>query len=256
MKYLFKIAYIKGVADCLEKLGTPAGYITYPSVDKTVAYDDGLDDADAKIEALFDENDREGKLTGEESGIGQPSSKSASAVEPDAYATHSDGLYGTGAGDQNRVRTDRDQRNSDSVSRGFDVNRNLDTDFGMGIPAFTQPTNTKSAASNSLASMQSELRKLQVGLSPTQLTRSFATGDMGTAMKAFKPPAPPKFTPNTNTLNSPSKPSVGSATNMSPHTPTGSPASNMQQDLNVNVPGTDAMASVSSPMRRFSGTPL
>lgn len=130
--------YTHGCRVALIKLGMEAGPAPYASTD---VRDSTF--ADNKKQLLWKNMDDEAFMTGEESGIGMPSPSKEASENDGGYGDPS-GPYGAGAYDANTDKVDRDQRNSDSVARGFETNRLLDQSYGPEA-AITQPHGPKLA---------------------------------------------------------------------------------------------------------------
>lgn len=130
--------YTHGRKVALLKLGMEAGPAPYAPTD---VRDSTF--ADNKKQLLWKNMDDEPFMTGEESGIGMPSPSKEASENDGGYGDPS-GPYGAGAYDANADKVDRDQRNSDSVARGFETNRLLDQSYGPEA-ATTQPHGSKLA---------------------------------------------------------------------------------------------------------------
>jgi len=163
--------YTHGCHVALTKLGMEAGPAPYAPTD---VRDSTF--ADNKKQLLWKNMDDEAFMTGEESGIGMPSPSKEASENDGGYGDPS-GPYGAGSYDANADKVDRDQRNSDSVARGFETNRLLDQSYGPEAST-TQPHGMKFALSAS-------------GF-PTGMG---AKGVPGAARKTLPPLAPPPIAP-------------------------------------------------------------
>lgn len=132
------VYYAHGRQHALVKLGMDAGPAPYAA---TETRDSSF--SDNKKQLLWKSMDDEPFMTGEESGVGMPS-PSKEASENDGGYGEPSGPYGAGAYDANADKVDRDQRNSDSVARGFETNRLLDQSYAPEV-AMTQPHGSKMA---------------------------------------------------------------------------------------------------------------
>jgi hypothetical protein len=155
------------------------------------------------------------------------------ASQSDAgYARFSDGIYGVGAADANRLMVDRDLRNQLSIQRAFDTNNNLDASFGPE-PAMTQPHGSeKAAAAAATFGVGGGLR------SGGMTGMSSAKSLMGTGgMPQLNAPKP--------NMNMHLDPRVDKP-----------PGMNLQHGIQTASGAYDMSSSAGSPVRRFQGNPL
>jgi len=226
-----KIAYTIGQLNARAKVGTAAGPIAYAP--RNTEENHTLSDKNMQLAWLG--ADREPATTGEESGIGMPSpGKEASykraGMSDGGYAAFSNGEYGAGGQDADRLRVDSDYRKSDAVRRGFATNENIDQSFGPE-PATTQPHGSRYAA------FRVDLEKLSAALGGGLRNAGMSGGArsmMGNTLSAPKPPPMQALDPRAN------KP----------------PGMNLQHEVATTSSNADSSMSIGSPGRRFTGTPM
>ena len=227
-----KTAYHCGVEPALVKLGTAAGPIAYAPRDTQENHT--LSDKNMQLAWLG--ADREPAVTGEESGIGMPSpGKEASwkraGLGDGGYAAFSNGEYGSGSVDANRVLPDREQRLSNNIDRAFVTNEKIDSSTGPE-PATTQPQGSKYAsmlkqAIGSAMGIGGGLRNAGMGSAKSMMGAGGTPG-----LQAPKPPR--AVDPRAD------KP----------------PGMNLQNAIQTTSGVSDMGASMSSRFRRLDGNPM
>jgi hypothetical protein len=215
MHISLRYAYYLGQKQAQHKLGTAAGPIAYAP--RTTRERDEL--SEDKMVQLWAENDREPFVTGDESGIGMPSSGAKNAgLNDGGMSEFSNGIYGSGSGDANLLKVDKDLRRQVDIQNAFDSNEAYDQSYGPESAA-TQPHGSKYA---SLEDILAALRKT---------AGSVGLGNIGGALK-------------------PTASSTGLGKSLNPTANVANPQVNGVANTSVN---TNIGASYGSPLARFQG---
>jgi len=232
-----KIAYVSGLNAARTKVGAVAGPIAYAPRDQQENHT--LSDKNMQLAWL--DADRKPSVTGEESGIGMPSpGKEAShklgGMSDGGYSAFSNGEYGSGSQDADRLRADSDYRKSDAARRAFVTNENIDQSFGPE-PATTQPHGSR------YAEFRIRLEKQAAGIS--------MGGGVGGGLRGAGVGGPRSMM-GSSTLSAP-KPPAMKALDPRADKPIGM---NLQHAVQTTSGVADMGTSIGSRFRRMDGNPM